>query len=185
MKVYFLDGCSLNLHLQNSVLVRSNFTDHRPADLRTEHSFPQFSKLSPKLRLMIWEQTWPASRMIEVAIFEDDTAEEYTYVPVLHFADLLSTLVDEDFGSRIVEGRPRELCSSPIALQACRESRMHTLIQYQYMEHTRSKQGSSYFNPYHDVLWLSLDFTDESEHLRDLVSCYGKQLGTIDKLHCL
>jgi hypothetical protein len=32
------------------------------------------------------------------------------------------------------------------------------------------------------VLWLSFDFTDEPEHLRDFKHCYGKQLNTIQTL---
>jgi 2EXR family len=114
---------------------------------------------------MIWEHTWPASRVIEVATCEDETAEEYTDVAILRFAGSLSSLLEEDFGTRVVEGEPLETSAPPVALQVCQESRTHTLIQYRIMEHTRSRQGSFYFNPRRDMLWLSFDFTDEPEYL--------------------
>jgi hypothetical protein len=40
-------------------------------------TFPQFRSLSTELRLMIWEYTWPVARLVEGAIREDETAEEY------------------------------------------------------------------------------------------------------------
>ncbi|KAH6725077.1 hypothetical protein BKA61DRAFT_688507 [Leptodontidium sp. MPI-SDFR-AT-0119] len=42
--------------------------------------------------------------------------------------------------------------------------------------------GSFYFNPRHDVLWFSFDFTDESDYLRDLLRCYGEQLNDIESV---
>ena len=39
-----------------------------------------------------------------------------------------------------------------------------------------------YFNPRHDVLWFSFDFTDELDYLRDLLRCYGKQLNYIESV---
>jgi|SRR6266487_2589117 len=57
-----------------------------------------------------------------------------------------------------------------------------TLIQYRIIEHARSRQGSFYFNPRRDMLWLSFDFTDEPEHLRDLQRSYSEQLNTIETL---
>lgn len=50
------------------------------------------------------------------------------------------------------------------------------------MEHLSSRPGCFYFDPRRDVLWLSLDFTDEPEHLRDLQRFYGEQLRTIQTL---
>jgi hypothetical protein len=51
------------------------------------------------------------------------------------------------------------------------------------MEHTNSLAGWFYFNPCRDVLWFSFDFTDDLDGqtwLRDLESCYGEQLSTIE-----
>ena len=151
-------------------------------DLQSSLTFHQFPKLSPELRLMIWERTWPTSRVIEGAICEDNTAEEYADVAILRFAGPLSLLLEGDFGTRIIEGKPLERCPPLMALQVCRESRSHTLSQYRIIEHKRSRQGSFYFNPYRDVLWLSFDFTDEPEYLRDLQHCYGEQLNAIETL---
>jgi hypothetical protein len=41
------------------------------------------------------------------------------------------------------------------------------------MEHSKSDAGSFFFRPLHDLLWFSLDLTDEKERLQDLVHCYG------------
>ena len=47
------------------------------------------------------------------------------------------------------------------------------LSQYRRMEHTAAKEGSFYFNPSRDVLWLSTDFTDVPEYLEQLTRYYG------------
>jgi hypothetical protein len=61
---------------------------------------------------MIWKHTWPVSRVIEVAICEDEPAEEYTDVAILRFAGSMSLLLEEDFGTRVVEGKPLETSGS-------------------------------------------------------------------------
>jgi len=131
---------------------------------------------------MIWEYTWPAPRMIEVAVFEDETTLEYKEVAILRFAGPLSVLLEKDFGSRVVEESPVQKCRPPVALQVCHESREHTLSQYRIMVHTISRAGSFYFNPYCDVLWFSLDFTDEPSYLQDLERCYSEQLNAIETI---
>ena len=50
------------------------------------------------------------------------------------------------------------------------------------MEHAAAKQGSFYFHPSRDVLWLSADFTDERHYLEHLMWCYGEQLNSIKTL---
>jgi hypothetical protein len=48
---------------------------------------------------------------------------------------------------------------------------------------TNSLAGWFYFNPCRDVLWFSFDFMGDFEvqtYLRDLESCYGEQLSTIE-----
>ncbi|KAH6704089.1 hypothetical protein BKA61DRAFT_450808, partial [Leptodontidium sp. MPI-SDFR-AT-0119] len=141
-----------------------------------------FPKLSLELRLLTWEQTWPEPRLIEAAICEDETTIEYEDVAILRFAGSLSTLLDVNFGTRIIEQGPAESCPPPVSLYVCHESRKHTLKQYRLMEHTNAKAGSFYFNPRHDVLWFSFDFTDELDYLRDLLRCYGEQLNDIESV---
>jgi hypothetical protein len=133
---------------------------------------------------MIWEHTWPEPRIIEVAICEDETVEEYTDVAILRFAGPLSLcLNNKEFSTMVIEQRPLEQCLHPVTLQTCRESRRHTLAKYRMMQHTKSKAGCFYFNPCRDVIWFSFDFTEGSyvqTYLRELESCYGEQLNTIE-----
>jgi hypothetical protein len=122
--------------------------------------------------------------MIEGAICEDETDhEEYKDVAILRFVGPLSVMLDDDwFMSKVVEEGPSVHCRPPASLQVCRESRMHTLTPYRRMEHTAAKQGSFYFNPCRDVLWLSGDFTDEPDYLEHLTRCYGEQLNGFETL---
>ena len=132
---------------------------------------------------MVWTHTWPAHRIIEAAICEDETKlEEYEDVAILRLAGPLLTVLKSDFESRVVEGGPNEFCDPPVSLRVCHESRKHTLSRYRRMEHSAAKEGSFYYNPRADVLWLSADFTDEPQYLDDLVRCYGAQL---DNIHIL
>jgi hypothetical protein len=62
-----------------------------------------------------------------------------------------------------------------MALQVCHESRKHTLSQYYIVE---SIASPFYVNPYRDVLWLSMDLTDEPECLQDLMCYYEGELNT-------
>src|SRR5258708_7157930 len=64
----------------------------------------------------------------------------------------------------------------------CHKSRRHTLNAFRRMQHTEPRRGSFYFNPYRDVLWLSMDFTDDPLYLEDLQRCYGKQPGSFKSL---
>ncbi|KIM99159.1 hypothetical protein OIDMADRAFT_181579 [Oidiodendron maius Zn] len=146
--------------------------------------FPQFPKLAPELRLLVWTHTWPAPRMIESALCEHEIApDEYRDIIILRFAGPLSVVLDDDwFLSKAVEEGPLVHCRPPVSLQVCRESRMHTLSHYRRIEHTAAKEGSFYFNPYRDVLWLSTDFTDVPEYLQQLTQCYGEQLNGIETL---
>lgn len=131
---------------------------------------------------MICDQTLPPPRVIEAAIYEDETTEEYTDVACLRLAGSLSSFFRADFGSNAVEQPPLERCRPPIGLYVCREWRRHIVSRYRVMRHTSSRQGCFYFDPCRDLLWLSFDFTDEPEHLRDLQRCYGEQLNIIQTL---
>jgi hypothetical protein len=92
--------------------------------------------------------------MIEGAICEHETApDEDRDIIILRFAGPLSVVLDDDwFLSKAVEEGPLVRCRSPVSLQVCRESRVHTLSQYRRMEHAAANEGSFYFNPYRDVL---------------------------------
>ena len=80
----------------------------------------------------------------------------------------------------MLEDGPLEDCPHPVALQVCRESRQHTLRQYVATQHREFKAGSFFFSPYRDVLFLTLDFTDEPSHLREVEHHYGSQLKNIN-----
>ena len=126
---------------------------------------------------MVWEYTWPIPRVIEAASFEvapdDDFYEEFT---ILRPAGSLSKFLNHPFDSRILESKPLESCPPPVTLGVCHESRQHTLKHFLAMQHAKSDAGSFFFRPFHDLLWFSIDFTDEKERLQDLVRFYGDQL---------
>jgi hypothetical protein len=87
--------------------------------------------------------------MIEGVTCEDEEAKEYIEATNLRIAGPLSTLLEQDFGTRILEGERSEECPSPVALQVCYESRKHILSQYYIVE---SIASPFYVNPYCDVL---------------------------------
>jgi hypothetical protein len=123
--------------------------------------------------------------MIEAAIREHETTpNEYKDVIILRFAGPLSAVLEDNdcFLSKAVEEGPLARCPSPVSLRGCRESRTYTLSQYRQMEHTAIKEGSFYFNPRRDVLWLSTDFTDIPEYLEQLTQTYGVQLHGFETL---
>jgi hypothetical protein len=78
-------------------------------------SFHQFSELADEIRLMIWEYTWPAPRLIEASLFDNpEGQEEETEEPIevvnLRLAGSLSTMVKLDLESRVAESAPVEQC---------------------------------------------------------------------------
>jgi len=113
--------------------------------------------------------------MIEGITCEDEEAEEYIKATDFRIAGPLSALLEQDFGTRILEGNRSEECPPPVALPVCHESRKHTLSQYHIVE---SMVGPFYVNPYRDVLWLSMNLTDEPECLQDLIRYHERELNT-------
>lgn len=113
--------------------------------------------------------------MIEGVTCEDEEAEEYIEATNFRIAGPLSALLQQDFGTRILEGERSEECPPPVAVQVCHESRKHTLSQYHIVE---SMAGPFYVNPYRDVLWLSMDLTDEPECLQDLIRYHEREINT-------
>jgi hypothetical protein len=70
---------------------------------------------------MIWEYTQPVAHMIEDVICEDEAMEgdEYRDVVMLHVLAPLSTRLDFDFASRVVEERAVKPQPVPTALSLC------------------------------------------------------------------
>lgn len=143
---------------------------------------------------MVWEQTWPEGRVVEAGLYDnqdweapsgDEDEDEGEGEPIeylaLRLSSTISTFLDHDFGGRIVENRPIEKCSDPVALQVCRESRAITLRHYFRMTH--SKLGRSfYLNPDRDIFWPSTDMTDSLGELELLKGYYAECWGRIQSV---
>lgn len=98
----------------------------------------------------------------------------------LQLTSSLSSWMQANFGSRVVEENALEKCPQPIALQICRESRAFTLIHFKLMMDRRSNSSPFYFSPRRDMLWLSTDILDEGvEVVRKVGSCHGEQVHNI------
>jgi 2EXR family len=128
---------------------------------------------------MIWEFTWPPPRIIEATYYEDLDAEEFRELTVLRLGGSLSTFLNAELGSRILQDKPLEDCQSPVALRVCNESRRHTLKKYIALRHAEYNAGSFFFSPDYDILWLSQDCTDESQNIEEIKDYYGDQLSLI------
>jgi hypothetical protein len=138
--------------------------------------FHLFPKLPLELQLMVWECTWPSSRVIEATYHEDQNAEHFRELTILRVGGSLTRFLKADLGSRILQDKPLEQCQNPIALSVCHISRQHTLKKYTLLRHAEFNAGSFYFNPKYDIIWLSRDFTDESCNLKNIKDYYGSQL---------
>lgn len=146
--------------------------------------FTLFSKLPAEIRLKIWEATWPEARVIEPTDAdyykrEEQADEHYDDCPEflsLHVVCLLSTWQEDytNLFSRKLDDRwPIEDCPNPVALQVCRESRLHTLKTFVGLRHAKLDGYLLYVNPQSDVLWVTSDAIDNPEQLDDLSSSYG------------
>ena len=169
----------------------------------SNNDFPQFRELPTELRLMVWEYTWPNSRVIEArrVYLEDDSedgsehsenntdwqteylgddSEHVNKYLVLRLAGGLSTLLldHEELYTRSTDEVPYKTCLDPVALWVCQESRTHTMNQYITIRYPVLETSSFYFSPRRDVLQLSLDATDEIYLVLDL-RLYGHQLKNV------
>ena len=126
---------------------------------------------------MIWEHTWPETRVVEVA-FRDETFTEPSLCRYMRVTGALSSFLRQEFRDRHFEDPPLETSPDPVALHVCRESRAHTLEKYIAMKHSRMGCGSFYVNPHRDVFW----FSDHYEDLNDLRSLYCKSWGKIERV---
>lgn len=183
---------------------KQRFTnDAPPSGTGTNRSFSEFSlfsRLPPEIRLMIWENTWPGPRAIEVASrpvedaqgeedegvpgiealgddWSDDEETDYIYLrPVCS----LSTWLQHDFGARIIEEEPVEECPNPVALRVCHESRTLTLQRYSHIQHPNYASSSFYLDSGSDVLCLVADV--DEDNLALLQRRYGDQLANISTI---
>lgn len=144
--------------------------------------FHLFPRLPMELRLMIWEYTWPESRVIEATYYDDTTDDDGFELTVLRLGGSLSKFLSTDFGGRILQDGPLERSPPPVSLRVCRESRRHTLKEFIEMRHAKYDAGSFFFSPSHDVLWFSQDFTDEISNLREIEEYYGNQLHNVKNI---
>ncbi|QKX54090.1 uncharacterized protein TRUGW13939_01173 [Talaromyces rugulosus] len=142
-------------------------------------TFHLFPKLPMELQLMVWEHTWPSSRVIEATHYEDQKAEEFRELAILRLGGSLPRFLKGDLGSRSLDDKPLEQCQNPIALQVCHISRQHTLKKYTPFRHAEFNAGSFYFDPQSDIIWLSQDFTDEPHNMENITDAYGSQLQSI------
>lgn len=83
-------------------------------------TFP-FYRLPPEIRSIVWEQTWPEGRVVEALLcdnqdWEIQSDDEPTEYLALQLSSAISTFLYHDFSSRIIEDRPIEKCSNPVAL---------------------------------------------------------------------
>lgn len=94
--------------------------------------------------------TWPAARVIEAAYYENFDDDEYTDFTILRLTGSLDTFERADFGQIAFRAVPPS-----IAYRICCETREHTLKHYTFIQHSETSEGSFYFSPIRDILWLS------------------------------
>ncbi|KAB5511468.1 hypothetical protein GE09DRAFT_1164842 [Coniochaeta sp. 2T2.1] len=148
-------------------------------------TFPFFPRLPPEIRLMIWEKTWPETRVIEAAYAEAvacKNADEPFERVALRMTGRLSTWLHTDVRCSILEDAPLEKCLDPVALWVCHESRTHTLRRFTRIVHSNIQAKPFYFRPDQDLIWLNADVTDDSLYQKELRDHYGEQLDKIERV---
>jgi hypothetical protein len=74
------------------------------------------SEATNELRLTIWERIRPGPRIIIDITCKDKEAKEYIEAINFRITDPLAALLEQDFGTRILEGKRSEEYPPPIAL---------------------------------------------------------------------
>lgn len=118
--------------------------------------FTQFPNLPPEVRLMIWEETWPESRIIEPVLVKNPDSTGDTGAR-LKPRCTLSAWLAHDQGPLRHGPAPRDPCEDSVALRVNAESRAHTLSAHVYMQHSPNDEHSFYFSPRRDYLWFTAD----------------------------
>lgn len=124
-----------------------------------------------ELRLRIWEETWPAARLIEVSLppgasssssaggnnTAAATAPPRRIKPSRQVGAEKVTAWDSR--AKRLEDVSCRPYAHPVALQVCRESRDHTLATYRRLQHATVSGCAFYFDPGRDVVWLHRDLS--------------------------
>ncbi|KAF4472819.1 phosphotransferase enzyme family [Fusarium albosuccineum] len=149
--------------------------------MTTTTTFHHFLQLPYDVRLMIWENTWPDARIVEITSgdsltsWDDDLPRFLSLRPTCY----LSTWMKNNITNRCLEEEePFEECPNPVSLYVCHESRTYTLTRFTWMHHRRFSRGF-YLDPQSDILWVSEDATYSRAQLNGLEDHYGHQLGRI------
>ncbi|KUI74523.1 hypothetical protein VM1G_10095 [Cytospora mali] len=158
-------------------------------------SFFKFPLLPPEIRLLIWEMSWPDTRVMEAG-YIDEADEEGDNLP------------DGEVGLRIacpwsqwrrsgehierdIEDDPMDIddetdttaMEHPVALYVCRESRVHTSKAYVSFQHAEGHGEPFYFHPRRDILWLCLELGDHPEVIETkLRRAYGAQIDKVENV---
>ncbi|KAL1865322.1 hypothetical protein Daus18300_007212 [Diaporthe australafricana] len=120
-------------------------------------------RLPLELRLRIWEETWPAARLIEVSLPPGSSSSSSSTAarrikPSRQVGGSKVRAWDSRAGQ--LEDVACAAYSHPVALQVCREARDHTLTAYRRLQHATAGAGCVfYFDPGRDVLWLHRDLS--------------------------
>ncbi|KAM0552409.1 hypothetical protein ACHAPJ_007969 [Fusarium lateritium] len=146
-----------------------------------------FTLLPPEVRLRIWEETWPAPRVMQVTTFWDQdplSGKVYDFAR-FRFSHSVSEWLQLESGPKPGSASHTAFTSldrspAPIALFICKESREHTLKRFVRMLHVY-EPWSFYFNPRSDVLSVSSESMDEDIAGEILWKSYGQQLSNIRK----
>ncbi|KUI58992.1 hypothetical protein VP1G_06238 [Cytospora mali] len=158
-------------------------------------SFSKFPLLPPEIRLLIWEMTWPDTRVMEAGyIYEAD--EEGDILPDGVVGLRLACPWSQwrrsgEHVERDIEDDPMDIddqtdataMENPVALYVCHESRTHTRKTYIDFQHAESHCESFYFHPRRDILWLCLDLGDHPEVIdTELRQGYGALIDKVENV---
>lgn len=94
--------------------------------------------------------TWPAARVIKAVYYENFDDDEYMDFTILRLTGSLDIFERADFGQIMFRAVPPS-----IAHRICCKTCEHTLKHYTFIQHLETLEGSFYFSPIQDILWLS------------------------------
>lgn len=128
----------------------------------------QNTGLPLELRLRIWEETWPAARLIEVSLPPGGSSGSSNNSNTASAAPRrikpsrqvgAEKVTAWDSRAKRLEDVSCRAYAHPVALQVCRESRDHTAATYRRLQHATVPDCAFYFDPARDVLWLHRDLS--------------------------